>query len=88
MVGHSGRTCTRKRKRTREQTCTRLHIDTVFGPYRFVTSKSIQDSIPRTLAMSNRPPRQATGPPRLGAGVGVGLLRGIQKFDQKTILVS
>ena len=29
------------------------------------------------------PPRQATGPPRLGAGVGVGMIRGIQKFNRK-----
>ena len=29
------------------------------------------------------PPRQATEPPRQGAGVGVGMLRGIQTFSRK-----
>ena len=29
------------------------------------------------------PPRQAMGPPQSGAGVGVGMLRGIEKFDRK-----
>ena len=28
-------------------------------------------------------PIQATGPPRSGAGVGVGMLRGIQQFNRK-----
>ena len=37
----------------------------------------------RDHATATGPPRQATGPPRSGTGVGVGMLRGIQKFDQK-----
>ena len=34
-----------------------------------------------------RPPRQATGPPRQGAGMGVGMLRGFEN-QQKIILIS
>ena len=32
-------------------------------------------------SQSTGPPIQSTGPPRTDAGVGIGLFRGIQKFD-------
>ena len=38
--------------------------------------------------MDTGPPIQATGPPRSGAGVGVGMLRGIQKIEKKGNLVT
>ena len=33
--------------------------------------------IPNPYSQTTGPPRQATGPPRSGAGVGVGMLRGV-----------
>ena len=35
------------------------------------------------LRQATGPLRQATGPPRLGAGLGVGMLMGTQKFKRK-----
>ena len=35
------------------------------------------------IEQATGPLRQATGPPRLGAGVGVGMWRGIQKINRK-----